>query len=70
MNKSLSYAELSLELQVVWTFWLGSNISGIISLHFVQPSYELERPAFEDLLYFGAELIFVAANFLQQYPWC
>ena len=39
---SLSYVNLSLELHVVWTFWLGSNISGTISLHFAQPSYELE----------------------------
>ena len=43
MNKSLS---LSLELHVVSTFWLGSDTSGTFSLHFAQPSYELERPAF------------------------
>ena len=50
MNKSLSYVNLSLELQVVWTFWLGSNISGTISLDFAQPSYELERPALKTYL--------------------
>ena len=45
MNKSLSYVNLSLELHVVSTFWLGSDTSGTFSLYFAQPSYELERPA-------------------------
>ena len=45
MNKSLSYVNLSLELHVVSTFWLGSGTSSTFSLHFAQPSYELERPA-------------------------
>ena len=48
MNKSLSYVNLSLELHVVSTFWLGSDTSGTFSLHFAQPSYELERPALEN----------------------
>ena len=38
MNKSLSYVNLSLELHVASTFWLGSNISGTFSLYFVQQS--------------------------------
>ena len=45
MNKSLSYVNLSLELHVVSTFWLGSDTSGTFSLYFAQQSYELERPA-------------------------
>ena len=45
MNKSLSYVNLSLELHIVSTFWLGSDTSGTFSLYFAQPSYELERPA-------------------------
>ena len=45
MNKSLSYVNLSLELHVVSTFWLGSDTSGTFYLYFTQPSYELERPA-------------------------
>ena len=49
MNKSLSYENLSLELHVVSTFRLGSDTSGTFSLHFAQPSYELERPALEDV---------------------
>ena len=48
MNKSLSYVNLSLELHVISTFWLGSDTSGTFSLHFAQPSYELERPALEN----------------------
>ena len=48
MNKSLSYVNLSLELHVVSTFWLESDTSGTFSLHFAQPSYELERPALEN----------------------
>ena len=48
MSKSLSYVNLSLELHVVSTFWLGSDTSGTFSLHFAQPSYELERPALEN----------------------
>ena len=50
MNKSLSYVNLSLELHVASTFSLGSNTSGTISLHFAQPSYELERPALKELI--------------------
>ena len=67
---------MSLELHVVWTFWsdtFGSNTPATISLHFAQPSYELERPAWEleDLAScLGAELILAGANFLQKYPWC
>ena len=66
MNKSLS---LSLELHVVSTFGLGSDTSGTFSVHFTPPSYELERPALKTrrFTYFGAELICVAANFLQKY---
>ena len=45
MNKSLSYVNLSLELHVVSTFWLGSDTSGTFSLYFAQQSHELERPA-------------------------
>ena len=45
MNKPLSYVNLSLELHVVSTFWLGSDTSGTFSLYFAQQSYELERPA-------------------------
>ena len=48
MNKSLSYVNLSLEFHVVSTFWLGFDTSGTFSLHFAQPSYELERPALEN----------------------
>ena len=48
MNKSLSFVNLSLQLHVVSTFWLGSDTSGTFSLHFAQPSYELERPALEN----------------------
>ena len=72
MNKSLSYVNLSLELHVVSAFWLGPDISGTFPLHFVHPSYELERPVLKTgrCLYFGAELTFVAANFLQKYPGC
>ena len=36
MNKFLSYVNLSLELHVVSTFWLGSDTSGTFSLHFAQ----------------------------------
>ena len=70
MNKSLSYVNLSLELHVASTFSLGFNTSGTISLHFAQPSYELERPALKTgrCSYVGAELTFVAANFLQKFP--
>ena len=39
---------MSLELYVVSTFWLGSDTSVTFSLHFAQPSYELERPALEN----------------------
>ena len=72
MNKSLSYVNLNLELHVVSTFWLGSDTSGTFSLHFAQPSYELERPALKTgrCSYVGAELTFVAANFLQKSPVC
>ena len=40
------------------------------SLHVAQPSYELERPALKTgrCSYFGAELTFVAANFLKKSP--
>ena len=48
MNKSLSFVNSSLELHVFSTFWLGSETSGTFSLHFTQPSHELERPALED----------------------
>ena len=55
MNKSLSFVNLSLELlfqHVVSTFRLGSDTSGIFSLHLFCPaiiqSYELERPALEN----------------------
>ena len=48
MNKSLSYVSLSLELHVVSTLSLGSDTSGTFSLHFSQPSYEIERPALKD----------------------
>ena len=48
MSKSLSYVNLSLELFVVSTFWLGSD-TGTFSLHILPTaaitSYELERPA-------------------------
>ena len=47
MNKSLSYVNLSLELHVVSTFWLGSQVL-FLYIYFVQPSYELERPALEN----------------------
>ena len=49
MNKSLIYVNLNLELHVVSTFWLGSDTSGTFSLHFVQPSFELEIPALKRL---------------------
>ena len=45
MNISLSYVNLSLELHVVLTFWLGSDTSGTFSLYFIQPSYELDLRA-------------------------
>ena len=45
MNKYLSYVNLSLELHVVLTFWLGSDTSGTFSLYFIQPSYELDLRA-------------------------
>ena len=38
MNKSLSYVNLSLELHVVSTFWLGSDTSGTFSLHLFCPA--------------------------------
>ena len=38
MNKSLSYANLSLELHVVSTFWLEAGISGTFSLHLFRPA--------------------------------
>ena len=38
MNKSLSYVNLSLELHVVLTFWLGSDTSGTFSLHLFCPA--------------------------------
>ena len=38
MNKSLSYVNLSLELHVVSTFWLGSDTSGTFSLHLLCPA--------------------------------
>ena len=56
MNKFLSYVNLSLELYVVWTFWLGSNTSGTISLDFAQPSYELQRPALKTLLWYRTDI--------------
>ena len=67
MNKSLSYVNLSLELHVVSTSGLGSDTSRTFSLHFAQPSYELERPALKTgrCSYVGAELTLVAANFLR-----
>ena len=36
MNKSLSYGNLSLEIHVASTFWLGSDTSSTFSLHFTQ----------------------------------
>ena len=45
MNKPLSYVNLSFELHVVSTFWLGFDTSGTFSLCFTQQSYEPERPA-------------------------
>ena len=36
---------MSLELTIVSTLWLYSGISGTFSLHFVQRSFRLERPA-------------------------
>ena len=55
---------------IVLTFWLGSDTSGTFSLHFSQPSYELERPALKTAKcsYVDTELTFVAANFLQNSP--
>ena len=49
MNKYLHYVNLSLELHVVSTFWLGSDTSGTF-LHFAKPSYGLERPAWKMLI--------------------
>ena len=40
MNKSLSYVNLSLELHVVSTFWLGSDTSGTF-FTFVLPSHHM-----------------------------
>ena len=53
------------EWLLVSTFWLESDTSSTFSLHFAQPSYELERPALktEKCSYVGAELTFVAENF-------
>ena len=45
MNKSLSSVNLSFELHVVSTFWLGSDTSGTFSLYYTKPSYKLERLA-------------------------
>ena len=59
MNKSLSYVNLSLELHVISTFFLGSDLSRTFSLYFAQPSFGAP---------FGAELTFVVASFLQKYP--
>ena len=61
MNKSLSYVNLNLELRVVLIFSLGSDTSGTFSLHFAQPSYELERPALKTgtCSYVGEELTFL-----------
>ena len=67
MNKFLSSINLSLELHVVSTFWLESDVSGTVSFYFAQSSLKLERPALR-YTYFGAELIVVAGTFLQKYP--
>ena len=49
MNKSLSSVNLSLELHVASTFWLGSGTSGTFSVHLFCPAiYEFERPALEN----------------------
>ena len=45
MNKSLSYVNLSLELHVVLTFWLGSDTADTFSLYITQQSYELDLRA-------------------------
>ena len=39
----MGYVKLSLEWLLVSAFWLGSDTSGIFSLHFSQPSFELVR---------------------------
>ena len=66
MNESLSYVNLSLESHVVSTFWLGSDTSGtILASHCMNLRDQPWR-----CTYFAAELTFVAANFLQKYPWC
>ena len=64
MNKSLGYVNLSLELHVVSTFWLRSDTSSTSSLHFAQPSYELEWPTLGSgrCSYLGAELILSVAS--------
>ena len=47
----------------------GSDTSGTFSLHFAKSSHELERPALKTgLIEVGAEVTFVAANFLQKSP--
>ena len=42
MKKYLSYVNLSLELQVVLTSWLGSETPGTFSLYITQQSHELD----------------------------
>ena len=69
INKSLSYVTLSLDWLLVSPFSLGSDISGTFSLHFAQTPHELERPALKTgLIEVGAEVTFVAKNFLQKSP--
>ena len=72
MNKSLSSVNLNLELHVVSTFWLEYDRSSTFSLYFAQPSLSLRDQHSQPwrFTYFGVEHKFVAANFLQKYPWC
>ena len=65
MNKSLSYVNVSLELHVVSTFWLGSDTSGTFSLHLFCPAiiwtWETRM-----LILWCRELTFLTTNFLQK----
>ena len=64
MNKSLIYVNLSLELHVVTTFWLGSDTSGTFSLHLFYPAIIWTwETSLRKWSYFGTEKYIFSCKF-------
>ena len=69
MNKSLSYVNLVWNCMLFQQF--GWDLTHQILFLYILPSNQMDlRGQPWRCTYFGAGLAFVAANFLQKYPWC